>query len=175
MSHNTILINSAAPSASGLISPQVERASHYSTAVSAPMGSITSTAGKAYSWRKVSQATVLLASGFSIALSPRRNTSVNSNDWYELINVPSGTWWVELKIGVSEASPAGAQVALYNNSTGAIVSNIVAFRDRNRSALLLAKITGGVSYEVRIVSGSMNFGGTDRATGVSGWHIKRIE
>lgn len=174
MSHNTITVNSTEPTAAGLVAPPTARASHYATNVSSSMGNITSTAGQAYSWRIDTQAVRVLSTGFSVATSPRRNGSVNSSQWYELVNVPSGNWWVELKIGVSESAPAGARVALFNNSTGLRVSNVVAFRDRNRSALLVARVTGGVSYEVRIVSGSQNFGGTDRASGVSGWHFKKV-
>lgn len=174
MSHNTITLNGTQPTAAGVVSPVIARASHYATNITAQMGNITSTAGQAYSWRIGSEAVRVLSAGFSVATSPRRNPSVNATQWYELVNVPAGEWWVELKIGVSESAPAGARVALYNNSTSAIVSNIVAFRDRNRSALLVARVTGGVSYEVRIVSGSQNFGGTERASGVSGWHFRKV-
>lgn len=177
MSHNTITLNDTEPTAAGLVAPTIERAAHYSTIVSLNFGSGNSGAGVARSWRRqsASYAAQVLPTGFSIALSPRRQPLVASSDWYEMINVPAGTWLAEFKLATNEsATMNGARIALYNNSTGAIVSPIISLRDRNRCTLAVAIVTGGVSYETRIVSGTATNVPDARGGGVSGWTFRKI-
>jgi len=177
VSHNTITLNSTAPTAAGLVAPTIAGAAHYSTIVTINFGSGNSGAGTARSFRRqsASYAAQTLTTGFSIALSPRRQPLVASSDWYEMINVPAGTWLAEFKVATDESTTfTGGRVALYNNSTGAVVSPIISFRDRNRCALALAIVPGGVSYEIRIFSGTVNNAPNVRATGVSGWTFRKI-
>lgn len=177
MSHNTIIVNSTEPTAAGLVAPTIERAAHYSTIETLNFGSGNSGAGVARSWRRqsASYAAQVLPTGFSIALSPRRQPLVAASDWYEMINVPAGTWLAEFKVATDESTTfSGGRVALYNNSTGAIVSPIITFRDRNRCTLAIAIVPGGVSYEIRIVSGTVNNAPNVRASGVSGWTFRKI-
>lgn len=178
MSHNTITLNSTEPTAAGLVAPTIASATHYATVVTANFSSSVIGAGKARSWRFQSAGQIAVqtfSAGFSAGFSPRRNTLASTSEYYETVNVPAGTWLAEYKIAINESTTLnGARIALYNNSTGAIVSPIICLRDRNRCTLAIAIVPGGVSYETRIISGTATTISDLRAFGVSGWTFRKI-
>jgi len=178
VSHNTILLNGTEPTARGLVAPTIACSAHYATTVSANFNSSSIGAGKARSFRFQSAgqlAAQVFPTGFSAGFSPRRNTLASTLEWYEMVNVPAGTWLAEFKIATNESTTLnGARIALYNNGTGAIVSPIITLRDRNRCTLAIAIVPGGVSYETRIISGTATTVPDLRACGVSGWTFRKI-
>ena len=148
MSYNTI---------SGIGDPLVAGASWRPTFFnSIAMGNISTAVGKTHSWRASGQAVVSLPSGWSWSRGP--NTAIasgNAADWRDVITVPAGDWFVEMKIGQASSSTYTGQLALFT-TTGTRISNIISFRDRNRCPLIVARVTGGVSVELRCVATTIN-------------------
>lgn len=147
MSYNTI---------SGLGDPVRTGASWRPTDfVSLSLGDIAAAVGKTHSWRAVNNATVSLPSGWS--WSRGANTAIasgNAADWRDVISVPTGTWLVEMKIGQGSATYTG-QMALFT-TTGTRISNVISFRDRGRCPVIIARVAGPVSVELRCVATVIN-------------------
>lgn len=166
MSYNTI---------SGIGDPLVAGASWrpiYFDSIS--MGNTSVAVGKTHSWRSTGQAVVSLPSGWSWSRGP--NTAIASAyaaDWRDVITVPAGSWFVEMKIGQASTTNYTGQLALFT-TTGTRISNIISFRDRNRSPLIIARVTGGVSVELRCVATTINAVATEFSFRVASFSFVQI-
>lgn len=166
MSYNTI---------SGIGDPLVAGASWRPTFFdSISMGNISVAVGKTHSWRSTGQAVVSLPSGWSWSRGP--NTAIGSGNaagWRDVITVPAGDWLVEMKIGQASTTTYTGQLALFT-TTGTRISNIISFRDRNRSPLIIARVTGGVSVELRCVATTINAVATELSFRVASFSFVQI-
>jgi hypothetical protein len=138
------------------------------------MGDISTAVGKTHSWRSTGDASVSLPSGWS--WSRGANTAIasgNAGDWRDVITVPAGNWLVEMKIGQGVSVSYTGQLALFT-TTGTRLSNLVSFRDRNRCPLIVARVTGGVSVEVRCVATTINAVATETAFRVASFSFVQI-
>lgn len=181
MSHNTITLNGTEPTAAGVVAPAIVWAVDNSRVVTLNYGTsgLAATAGIARSWRVASAGNYtqqILGTGFSIGTSPRRISGLSTTEYYETITVPAGTWLAEFKIGSNNALLASSttRAAIYRNDTGAIVSNILSFRDANRCPVCIAVLSGNVTYEVRVITGALTSLATNLAAGTAGWTFRKI-
>lgn len=178
MSHNTMTLNGVAPLATGAVNPTTIGGSDNSLFVSIDYGvsGFAAGVGVARSWRKTTYSEQVLGTGITIGTSPRRLGFLSTTDYYETVTLPAGTWLATLKIGcTSSGTPSTTtRVALYRNDTGAIVSNIISYRDANRCPVCVAIVSGGITYEARIISGAITSVATLLAAGTAGWSFKRI-
>lgn len=121
------------------------------------MGIVAAAVGKTHSFRNsTSDASYSLPTGWSWATGP--NTAIASqyqSGWRDRITVPVGDWLVEIKIGQDYSATYTGQVALFDSSNNRL-SNVVSFRDANRSPVILARITGPISVEVKCIATPIN-------------------
>ena len=181
MSHNTITLNSTEPTATGAVNPTTAWAVENSRVTSINYGTsgLAAVAGVARSWRRGSAGGYtqqILSAGFSLGNSPRRLSAASTSEYYETVTVPAGTWLAEFKIGSNNLALAGAntRAAIYRNDTGAIVSNIISFRDANRCPVCVAIVQGGVTYELRVITGALTSLATNLAAGTAGWSFRKV-
>jgi hypothetical protein len=180
MSHNALTFNGVEPDARSTISSLL-RGVENSTVVTIDYGvsGFAAGVGVARSWRRPAAGNYtehLLDTGVSVGNSPRRLTGLSTAQYYETITLPAGTWLAEFKIGsTNAANPATTtRLALYNNTTGAIVSNIISYRDANRCPVCVAVVAGNTTYETRVITGALTSIANALAAGVAGWNFKRI-
>lgn len=181
MSHNTITLNSTAPTATGAVNPTIAWAVENSRVTSVDYGTsgLAAVAGVARSWRRGSAGNYtqqILSAGFSLGNSPRRLSAASTSEYYETVTVPAGTWLATFKVGSNNLALAGAntRAAIYRNDTGAIVSNIISFRDANRCPVCVAIVQGGVTYELRVITGALTSLATNLAAGTAGWSFRKV-
>lgn len=182
MSHNTITLNGTEPTATGAVNSTIAWAVENSrfTSVNYGTSGLAAVAGVARSWRRGSAAgnytQQILSAGFSLGNSPRRLSALSTSEYYETVTVPSGTWLATFKVGSNNLALAGAntRAAIYRNDTGAIVSNIISFRDANRCPVCVAIVQGGVTYELRVITGALTSLATNLAAGTAGWSFRKV-
>ncbi|MGA1354953.1 MAG: hypothetical protein ACO32I_09300 [Candidatus Limnocylindrus sp.] len=182
MSHNTITLNGTEPTATGAVNSTIAWAVENSRVTSVNYGTsgLAAVAGVARSWRRGSAAggytQQILSAGFSLGNSPRRLSALSTSEYYETVTVPSGTWLATFKVGSNnlELASSTTRAAIYRNDTGAIVSNIISFRDVNRCPVCVAILQGGITYELRVIAGALTSIATNLAAGTAGWSFRKV-
>lgn len=131
--------------------------------------------GQAFSWiLSTTYSSVTMPSGWSFVRGPNTTVPVGgASSWSDTINVPAGNWLCEIKIGLSDTYVYSGRMALFD-SLGNRLSPVISFRDRNRSALIVARVTGPISVVVLCVQTQVNSNANNSSLQVASFNFIQI-
>lgn len=130
--------------------------------------------GKSVSFRATTYGTFYMPAGWSVTIGP--NTTILPQyqyAWKDRINVPSGEWLMEVKLGTGGAYSTG-RAAIYDSANN-LLSPIMSWRDGRRSALMIARVSAPASVEVRVVATAINIVPTDQGHPLTSITFKALE
>lgn len=92
--------------------------------------------------------------------------------WKDRINIPSGDWLVEVKIGTRGPYNTG-RAGIYDANNN-LLSPIMSWRDARRSSLMIARVSAPASIEVRVIATSVNIVPTYEGHPVTSFTFKAL-
>ena len=140
----------------------------------AGLGIAEAAVGKTIAWRTDTiYGNFTFPSGWSVSNGP--NTAIQPRyqyAWRDRISVPTGTWLCEIKTGTRGPYDTG-RIAIYDSANNR-VSPVISWRDNRRASIMIARITGPILVEVKVVTASVNIVPTYEGHPISSIVFKKV-